>query len=508
MAAQLNSSQRFFLTVAVMASTVMQVLDTTIVNVALPQMQGELGASPDQISWVLTSYLVASAIMMPLTGFFSDRIGRKKYLLISIGGFVIASMLCGIAQNITEIVLFRILQGMFGAALVPLAQAIMVDTYPLEERARAMSIWGMGVMVGPIAGPTVGGWLTETLDWRWTFFINLPVGILSLILAMRYVPDTEKRLRKMDWTGFVLLGLAIGGLQYFLDRGNGDDWFSSTGITIAAIVGTAGFVLFLWHSLRGREHPLFSLKIFADRNFVTASIVITALGFGMYGAMVLQPTMLEGLLAYPTATAGLVMAPRGIASMASMQMVSGLMKRFDARWIIMAGMFLSALGNYMCTQFSLDVSAWQIVVPSLLQGFGLGLMMVPLTTIALSTMAPKLIPDASGVYSLLRTIGSSMGIALVSTIYSRETQMNWQTLGSGIQPFNRNLQDYLLHLPGASTGSAAGVAQIVSELSHQAAMVAMVNAYWWITASFVLMLPLVFLLKPLGKGAKPAEISE
>src|SRR6218665_1074979 len=263
----MNSSQRFFLTVAVMASTVMQVLDTTIVNVALPQMQGELGASPDQISWVLTSYLVASAIMMPLTGFFSDRIGRKKYLLISIGGFVIASMLCGIAQNITEIVLFRILQGMFGAALVPLAQAIMVDTYPLEERARAMSIWGMGVMVGPIAGPTVGGWLTETLDWRWTFFINLPVGILSLILAMRYVPDTEKRLRKMDWTGFVLLGLAIGGLQYFLDRGNGDDWFSSTGITVAAIIGVTALLLFLWHSLRGREHPLFSMKIFADRNF-------------------------------------------------------------------------------------------------------------------------------------------------------------------------------------------------------------------------------------------------
>lgn len=504
----MNASQRFFLTVAVMASTVMQVLDTTIVNVALPQMQGELGASPDQISWVLTSYLVASAIMMPLTGFFSDRLGRKKYLLISIGGFVIASMLCGIAQNLTEIVLFRILQGMFGAALVPLAQAIMVDTYPIEERARAMSIWGMGVMVGPIAGPTVGGWLTETLDWRWTFFINLPVGILSLLLAMRYVPDTLKRERKMDWTGFALLGLAIGGLQYFLDRGNGDDWFSSTGITTAFIIGMVCLVLFIWHSLRGREHPLFSLKIFADRNFVTASIVITALGLGMYGAMVLQPAMLEGLLAYPVATAGLVMAPRGLASMASMQMVSGLMKRFDARWIIMSGMLLSAIGNYLCTQFSLEVSAWQIVMPSLLQGFGLGLIMVPLTTLALSSMKPNLIPDASGVYSLLRTLGSSVGIAVISTIYSRETQMNWQTLGSGIQPFNHNLQNYLLHMPGASTGSLASASQLASQVMHQASMVAMVNAYWWITASFVLMLPLVFLLKPLARGAKPAEISE
>lgn len=491
-----------------MASTVMQVLDTTIVNVALPQMQGELGASPDQISWVLTSYLVASAIMMPLTGFFADRIGRKKFLLISIAGFVIASMLCGLAQNVTSIVLFRILQGIFGAALVPLAQAIMVDTWPLEERGRAMAIWGMGVMVGPIAGPTVGGWLTENLDWRWTFFINLPVGVLSLILAMRYVPDTEKRLRKMDWTGFILLGLAIGGFQYFLDRGNSDDWFNSAGITAAFIISVLGLLFFLWHSLRDQENTLFSLKIFADRNFVTASIVITALGFGMYGAMVLQPTMLEGLMSYPVATAGMVMAPRGIASMISMMLVSSLMKRFDARWIIMSGILLSIMGNYLCTQLNLEASAWQIMLPSLFQGFGLGLIMVPLTTIALSSMTKPLIPDASGVYSLLRTMGSSIGIALASTIYSREMQMNWQMLGSSIQPFNHNLQHYLLQLPGVSSTSAAGLQQIVSELSQQAAMVAMVNAYWWITASFVLMLPLVLLLKPLPRGIAPSAASE
>lgn len=503
----MNSSQRFFLTVAVMASTVMQVLDTTIVNVALPQMQGELGATPDQISWVLTSYLVASAIMMPLTGFFSDRLGRKKYLLISISGFVVASMLCGIAQNLTEIVLFRMLQGMFGAALVPLAQAIMVDTYPLEDRPKAMAIWGMGVMVGPIAGPTVGGWLTEVLDWRWTFFINLPVGILSFLLAARYVPDTEKRRRRMDWTGFAFLSLAIGGLQYFLDRGNGDDWFSNTGITTAFIIGTTALLLFIWHSFSNREHSLFSLKIFADRNFVTASIVITALGLGMYGAMVIQPTMLEGLMGYPTATAGLVMAPRGLASMVSMMLVGRLMKTMDARHIIVAGMALSAWGNYLCTHFSLDVSPMQIVFPSLLQGFGLGFMMVPLTTIALATMKPYLVSDASGLYSLLRTIGSSIGIALISTIYSRETQMNWQSLGAGIQPFNRNLQDYVAHLSTSSL-NAGSVAQLGTELMRQSSMVAIVNAYWWITASFLLMLPLVLMLKPLPKGAAPAEVSE
>ncbi len=503
----MNSSQRFLLTVAVMASTVMQVLDTTIVNVALPQMQGELGATPDQISWVLTSYLVAAAVVMPLTGFFTALLGRKRYLLISIGGFVVASMLCGIAQNLTEIVLFRMLQGVFGASLVPLAQAIMVDTYPLEERPRAMAIWGMGVMVGPIAGPTLGGWLTEILDWRWTFFINLPVGILSFLLAGAHVPDTPRRQRRMDWSGFLFLGLAIGGLQYFLDRGNGKDWFDSQEILIAAGIGTVGLALFLRHSLRDQGHALFSLQIFRDRNFVTASVVIVALGLGMYGAMVLQPMMLEGLMGYPTATAGLVMAPRGIASMVSMMLVSRLMKTMDARHIILAGVVLSAWGSYLCTHFSLDSTALQIVFPSLLQGFGLGFIMVPLSTIALASMRPQLVPDASGLYSLLRTLGSSVGIALVTTLYSRQTQMNWQTLGAGLQPYNPALQQYAARLPASEAGGVE-VAQLAGEVLQQAGMVAVVNTFWWITASFLAMLPLVLLLRPLPKKPLALAVSE
>ncbi|HET9122508.1 MAG TPA: DHA2 family efflux MFS transporter permease subunit, partial [Acidiferrobacteraceae bacterium] len=223
----MDSSRRLIISIAVMAATVMQVLDTTIVNVALPHMEGQLGASPDQISWVLTSYLVASAIFMPLTGYLTDRLGRRNYLLLSIAGFVITSMLCGLSFNIGEIVVARLLQGVFGAALVPLSQAIMVDVYPLEERGRAMAIWGLGVMVGPILGPTLGGYLTQVLSWRWTFFVNLPVGILSLVLAARYVPDTERRERRMDWTGFALLSLMIGALQFLLDRGNQDGWLSS-----------------------------------------------------------------------------------------------------------------------------------------------------------------------------------------------------------------------------------------------------------------------------------------
>lgn len=503
----MNSSQRFFLTVAVMASTVMQVLDTTIVNVALPQMQGELGATPDQISWVLTSYLVASAVMMPLTGFFTALFGRKKFLLVSIAGFVASSMLCGVAQNLTELVLFRILQGVFGAALVPLAQAIMVDTYPLAERPRAMAIWAMGVMVGPIAGPTLGGWLTEALDWRWTFFINLPVGILSFLLAGAHVPDTPRYRRTMDWSGFVYLSIAIAGLQYVLDRGNSEDWFASNAIVVSALVGVAGFALFLRHSLRDREHALFSLHIFRDRNFITASVVIIALGLGMYGAMVLQPLMLEGLMHYPVATAGLVMAPRGIASMASMMLVSRMMKSLDARWIIAGGVLLGATGNYLCTRLSLDSSVLQIVLPSLLQGFGLGFIMVPLSTIALSTVSRELVADASGLYSLLRTLGSSVGIALISTLYARETQMNWQTLGAGLNPYNPVLQDYAARLSSGGLG-VSGIATLAQEVGRQSAMVALLNSFWWITASFVAMLPLVMLLRPLPRQAEVASAGE
>ena len=503
----MNSRQRLFLTVAVMASTVMQVLDTTIVNVALPQMQGELGATPDQISWVLTSYLVASAVMMPLTGFFSSWLGRRRFLLVSIAGFVVTSMLCGVAQNLTEIVLFRVLQGMFGAALVPLAQAIMVDTYPLEERPRAMAIWAMGVMVGPIAGPTLGGWLTEALDWRWTFFINLPVGILSWLLASAHVPDTPRQRRRMDWSGFIYLSAAIAGLQYVLDRGNSEDWFSNRGIVAAALLGGLGLALFIWHSLRDHGHALFSLEIFRDRNFVNASIVIIALGLGMYGAMVLQPVMLESLLHYPASTAGLVMAPRGLASMASMMLVSRLMKVMDARLVIAGGVLLSVWGNLLCTQWSLDVSATQVVLPSLLQGFGRGFIVVPLSTIALASIPPRLVADASGLYSLLRTLGSSVGIALISTLYSRQTQMNWQTLGAGLQPYNRALHEYAAGVAGSETGPAQAV-QLAAMVMRQAGMVAVINSFWWITASFLAMLPLVMLLKPLQKSATPVEVAE
>src|SRR3954452_16619894 len=287
-----TKGDRLLITFAVMSATLIQVLDTTIVNVALPHMQGELGANTDQISWVLTSYLVASGIFMPLTGYFSDVWGRKRYLLVSIAGFVLASALCGISQSVGQIVAFRLLQGVFGAALVPLSQAIMADAYPLEERGSAMAIWGLGVMVGPVLGPTLGGWLTDVASWRWTFYINVPVGALSLALALRFVPDTPRRARSLDWTGFTLLAIGVAGFQYFLDRGKQQDWFAANDIRLSAVLAVVALTVFVWYCLPRGERAVLDVRMFRDRNFATACLLIAALGLGMFGGLVIQPILL------------------------------------------------------------------------------------------------------------------------------------------------------------------------------------------------------------------------
>ncbi|MHB1942651.1 MAG: DHA2 family efflux MFS transporter permease subunit [Acidiferrobacteraceae bacterium] len=502
-------SRRLLISIAVMSATVMQVLDTTIVNVALPHMEGQLGATPEQISWVLTSYLVASAIFMPLTGYFSDRLGRRRYLLISITGFVISSMLCGVSLNLGEIVLARLMQGVFGAALVPLSQAIMVDTYPLNERGKAMAIWGLGVMVGPILGPTLGGYLTQVLSWRYTFFINLPVGILSLVLAFRVVPDTPRRARDMDWTGFVFLSVFIGGLQFLLDRGNQDGWLSSSTIRIATAASALGLMSFVFHALTSERHPLFRLGLFRDRNFTIASIVLAIFGLGMYGSMVLQPMMLESLLHYPTLTTGLAMAPRGIVSAVSMLVVGRLITKFSPRLLISAGIVFSTLGSLAMTHYDLHIGIFTVIWPILIQGLGLGMIYVPLSTIAFSTLPSADSTEAAGLFSLMRTIGSSIGISIVTTAFTQETQVAWNQMGGHINPFNPALKGYLAPL-GLTPDSTGGVLVLAHELARQAAMRAFIDSFMLVTVSFVFMLPLTLLLKggPLKGGAEAAVAGE
>jgi DHA2 family multidrug resistance protein len=493
-----TATERWLITLAVMSATIMQLLDTTIVNVALPHMQASLNAAPDQITWILTSYLVSSAIFMPLTGYFSDRLGRKNYFLICIAGFVGASILCGASTSLSEIVIFRLLQGLFGAGLVPLSQAIMTDIFPEEERGKAMAIWGVGIMLGPILGPTLGGYLLEIANWRWLFYINVPVGIFSLLLAWRVVPDTVKKPRDMDWFGFFLIAVAIGATQYLLDRGNRVDWFDAMEIRIAAVLAVSGLLGFIIHQMRPDTKAVFDMRIFKDRNFTLCSLLLAAMGIGLYGTMVVQPLMMENLLNYPVLTTGLAMAPRGIGSMLGMLLVGRLIKNVDPRLLIIIGILFSAAGTAVGMYYNLQMSMGWFVWPLLIQGFGIGLIFVPLSVVAFSTLSAHLRTEATGLYSLLRTMGGSIGISIVITLFTRYSQQAWNNLGGFIQPFNPAVATYLkpLHLDPYSPLGSAVLGQV---LSRQSQIVALDNVFALITWVFILMLPCVFLLR---KGPK------
>ena len=485
---------------AVMAATIMQVLDTTIINVALPNMMGELDATPDNISWVLTSYLIASAIIMPLTGFITDRIGQKRFLLISIAGFVISSMLCGIASSLAQMVFFRLLQGVFGAALVPLSQSIMLQIFPGEQRGKAMAIWSMGVMVAPIMGPTLGGYLTEAISWRWTFYINLPVGILSFILAMRYVHDTPTKERRMDWLGFATLALGIGALQLILDRGNQDDWFSSETLVFAACVSAVSMLFFVIYTLTGKHHPLFDLRIFKDRNYLVASLIMTTIGIGFFGGMLLQSLFLQNFLGYPTFEAGLYMAPRGLASFLVMIFVGKFVGKIPPRNFIFAGICASIAGNFLMTRFTGDITASDLILPMMLQGMGMGLIFVPISTLAFTTLPKETAAEAAGIYSLIRAVGSSFGIAILATYFSRSTQQTWSLLRGDINPYSEALRNYLapLHL---GIQDPQGIALAARTVLHQAQNIGYIDSFWFATLNFVMMLPLLLLVRTPTKGS-------
>ncbi|OGT42133.1 MAG: multidrug MFS transporter [Gammaproteobacteria bacterium RIFCSPHIGHO2_12_FULL_37_34] len=495
---------RWLITIVVMSATLMQVIDSTIVNVALPHMQGELSASPSEITWTLTSYLIASAIFMPLTGYFSDRLGRKNYLIFSIAGFTFVSALCGASTSLNEIIIFRLLQGIMGASLVPLSQAILADIFPPEERGKAMAIWGIGIMVGPILGPTLGGYLTDVASWRWTFYINVPIGIFTLLLA-NIIPDTPKHPRYMDWIGFGLLTLAIGGTQYVLDRGNQNDWFSSTSICFITYLAITGLLGFIFHSTQKNLHSVFSLDIFKDENFVLASILMLFFITAMFGVLVILPLMMEGLFNYPAFTTGLIIAPRGISGMISMFIVGRFILRVDPRWFIITGCVISAIGMWICTFYSLNISPSWLIWPMVLQGLGIGMIIVPLSTVAFSTLPYPLRTDAAGLFSLVRTMGGSIGISIAITLFVRRTQVFWNELGGGVEPYHLAAYQYLapLHLlPTQPLGNAL----LATELHQQAAMLSYINVFVVMMWCFLMMIPFALFLKRGKKMATPIEI--
>jgi DHA2 family multidrug resistance protein len=493
-------TERLLITFAVMSATLMQVLDTTIVNVALPHMQGELGATSDQISWVLTSYLVSSAICMPLTGYFSDVLGRRRFLLVCICGFVVASALCGLSRNLVEIVVFRLMQGVFGAGLVPLSQAIMADAYPPAERGRAMALWGLGVMVGPVLGPTLGGWLTDAASWRWTFYINVPVGALSLLLAWQFVPETTRRERRMDWPGFVLLGTGVAGIQYMLDRGNQQDWFSARDIQVSAVLGAATLAAFIVYSLQRPGRSVLDVRMLKDRNFGVACLVMAGLGLGMFGGLVVQPILLERLLDYPIVTTGIVMAPRGVATAITMIVVGRIVGRVSPRVLVGTGILCGAAGSWAMTRYSLEIDTFWIVWPLFLQGIGLGLIFVPLSTLAYSTLDRSKTAEAAGLFSLVRTIGAAVGISVVSTVLTRQAQVVWNELGANVRVGNAAVTQQLRSL-GLDPSDPHGVALLAARVAEQAQIVALLDVFALITWSFLAMLPLILLMR---RQATPA----
>jgi len=495
--------------ISVMLATIMQALDTTIANVALPHMQGSLAATQDQISWVLTSYIVAAAITMPATGFVAAKIGRKRLLLISISGFIITSMLCGVALSLEQMVLYRLLQGIFGASLVPLSQAVLLDSYPKEKHGAAMAMWGVGVMVGPILGPTLGGYLTENFDWRWVFFINLPFGLLALAGVIAFVSESPRRVSlRFDAMGFLFLGVAIGALQMMLDRGELLDWFGSVEIIAEGLIAAVAFYLFVVHMFTYRQ-PFLEPRLFKDRNFVVGTSFMFAVGVILLATMTLLPPMLQQLANFPVLTTGYVLAPRGVGTMIAMFVVGRLVGRVDPRLLLLSGLALAAFSLWEMTQFNIDVGIWDIVRTGVVQGAGLGLIFVPLSAITFSTLAPDLRTEAAGLFSLMRNIGSSVGISIVTAFLTRGTQINHSQLAEHVTPYMEALK-----APGYpamwSLNTTGGLAALNQELTRQAQMVAYLDDFqllMWVTLAA---LPLILLLRknqrPVPKEAMDAAL--
>jgi len=485
-------SNRGAITACVILATLMQALDSTIANVALPHMQGSLSASQDQIAWVLTSYIAAAAIMTPPTGYLAARFGTKRVFLIAVAGFTVASMLCGIAQSLPEIVVFRLLQGVFGAPLVPLSQAVLLDIYPSERQGFAMALFGMGVMAGPILGPVIGGWLTEDYSWRFVFYINLPVGILAFLGMMLFLPSGRQSAgQKLDWLGFGTLSVAIGAFQLLLDRGEQLDWFSSSEIWIEAVIAAGSFYVFLVHTFTS-EKPFVNPRLFLDRSFVAGTLIIFTVGLTYYASLALQPPYLQTLMNYPVVTAGLVLGPRGIGTMFAMLFVGQLTGRMDTRLLLGIGLGLTAWAFNAMTGWTPEISETTIVVVGFIQGVGLGFLFVPLSAVTFATLSPEQRTEASGIYNLSRNIGSSVGISVVNSLLTTNTQVNHADIAAQVTSVNRAFEGPTI-TQFLSPVTAAGRAALDQLVTQQATIISYIDDYKLLLISTLAVAPLVFL---------------
>ncbi len=482
-------ANRMLVTICTVLATLMQSLDSTIANVALPYMQGTMSASQEEINWVLTSYIIAAAIMTAPTGFLAARFGRTRLFVTAVVGFTIASALCGLAQSLSQIVIFRVLQGVFGAALVPLSQSVMYELYPPEQRARAMGLWTMGVMMGPICGPILGGWLTENYSWRWVFYINVPFGVLTAIGLLTFLKESSfGRSIKFDWIGFGALSLAIGTFQMMLDRGETLDWFSSREIILEACIAGVSFYIFLVQFFLA-PRPFLSPKLFADRNFTVGAVLYAIMGLIMYASLALLAPFLQTLMNYPVLTAGVVLAPRGAGLMVAALICGRVIGKVSARLLVGSGFMIGAYALHEMTLWTPDISEWNVVTVGFVQGLSIGFLAIPINIIAFATLPSAIRTEAASIYSLMRNLGSAIGISITGALLQINTQVNHALIAADVNPFNRALE------AGAAArwwnpGSTHGLAMLNQEVTRQAAIIAYVD-------DFKLMLVLAIIVTPL-----------
>jgi DHA2 family multidrug resistance protein len=502
--------------VSVMFATFMEVLDTTVVNVSLPHIAGSLSATIDESTWVLTSYLVANAIILPLTGWLANHFGRKRLLMISVGGFTAASFLCGLAPTLPVLVFFRIIQGMTGGALQPLSQAVLLEAFPPQDRGKAMGFWGLGIVVAPILGPVVGGWLTDSYSWRWVFYINIPVGVASILMTRAFIfdpPYIQRRSDRVDYWGIGMLAVGIGALQYLLDKGQEEDWFASNEMKVFAALAVIGLAAFIFHELH-TEHPVVDLQVFRDRTYAAGVTLMTIMGFVLYGSLVLLPIFLQTLLGYPSLQAGIAMAPRGMGSFLAMPTVGILMQRVGARRMLAVGLIGGALTLFWFGSLNLQTGYWDVFWPQFFQGISLGFLFVPLTTISMNFISKEKMGNATSLFNLMRNIGGSMGIATATTLLYRRGQEYRSVLGEHITAYDPIARATLERMRNAFVASGADVytatrrAQVATAglVARHASMMAFVDVFRLLGVLFLFLLPLLLIMRsPTGKSGPGDE---
>jgi DHA2 family multidrug resistance protein len=500
----------WIIAISVMLGTFMEVLDTTVVNVSLQHIAGSLSVTPEEATWVLTSYLVANAIVLPLTGWLGNYFGRRNILLLSVGGFTVFSFLCGIAPNLPLLIIFRVLQGATGGGLQPLSQAILMEAFPPEKRAKAMAFWALGIVVAPMLGPVLGGWITESYSWRWLFFINIPIGIAAVIMAVMFIHDPpyiKRGAGGIDYWGIGYLALGIGALQIILDKGQEDDWFASHFILILAILCVIGLLFFVVRELI-TGHPVVDLRIFKNRTYATGVFLMTVLGFVLYGSTVLLPLWLQTLMGYSALEAGMAMLPRGLGSFLFMPIVGILMGKIEARKLLAAGLVISSFSIWQLSRLNLNAGYWDIFWPQLLQGMSMGLLFVPLTTITNGLIPKEQMGNATSLFNLMRNIGASIGIASVTTISARHAQVHINTLSANVNPYNPAAQTIMAQMKGAAmargvdavTANKQAAAGLFGMVQQQASMMGYVDVFFLLAIMFAACLPLILIMKKPPKG--------